>query len=57
MILTHVAIRAMSARSTRSNIVKVSSVCGSGPIVGLASYSGANGFLNNVARRLIARLR
>jgi short-subunit dehydrogenase len=50
MVLTHAAIRAMSARASRGHIVNVSSVCGSGPIAGLASYSAAKGFLNNLSQ-------
>jgi uncharacterized protein len=50
MVLTHAAIGAMSARPTQGNIVNVSSVCGSGPVAGLASYSGAKGFLNNLSQ-------
>ena len=54
MVLTHAAIRAMTARSTRGNIVNVSSVCGSGPAAGLASYSAAKGFLNNLSQSAAA---
>ena len=54
MVLTHAAIRAMSARTTPGNIVNVSSVCGSGPIAGLASYSAAKGFLNNLSQSAAA---
>jgi short-subunit dehydrogenase len=50
MVLTHFAIQAMSARGGRGSIINVSSVCGSGPIAGLASYSGAKGFLNNLSQ-------
>jgi short-subunit dehydrogenase len=34
----------------RGNIINVSSVCGSGPITGLASYSASKGFLNNLSQ-------
>ena len=56
MVLTHVAIRAMSARPRRGNVVNVSSVCGSGPIAGLASYSAAKGFVNNLSQAAAADL-
>ena len=56
MVLTHAAIRAMSARSLRGNVVNVSSVCGSGPIAGLASYSAAKGFVNNLSQAAAADL-
>ncbi|MEO8696009.1 MAG: SDR family NAD(P)-dependent oxidoreductase [Acidimicrobiales bacterium] len=57
MVLTHAAIRAMSARSTRGNIINVSSVCGSGPITGLASYSASKGFLNHLSQAADADIR
>jgi short-subunit dehydrogenase len=56
MVLTHAAIRALSERSSRGNIVNVSSVCGSGPIRGLASYSAAKGFVNNLSQAAAADL-
>ncbi len=56
MVLTHAAIRAMSARATRGNIINVSSVCGSGPITGLASYSASKGFLNNLSQAASAEI-
>jgi uncharacterized protein len=56
MVLTHAAIRAMSARQQRGNVVNVSSVCGSGPIAGLASYSAAKGFVNNLSQAAAADL-
>ena len=40
----------MSARGRRGSIINVSSVCGSGPIAGLASYSAAKGFVNNLSQ-------
>ena len=56
MVLTHSAIRAMSARGRRGSIINVSSVCGSGPIAGLASYSAAKGFVNNLSQAAAADL-
>jgi hypothetical protein len=56
MVLTYSAIRAMAARGGRGSIINVSSVCGSGPIAGLASYSAAKGFVNNLSQAAAADL-
>jgi short-subunit dehydrogenase len=56
MVLTHTAIRAMVARSSHGSVINVSSVCGSGPITGLASYSAAKGFVNNLSQAAAADL-
>jgi short-subunit dehydrogenase len=56
MVLTHAAMTAMSTRSIRGSILNVSSVCGSGPVAGLASYSAAKGFVNHLSQAAAADL-
>lgn len=56
MVLTHAAIESMVRAQRRGNVINVSSVCGSGPITGLASYSAAKGFVNNLSQAAAADL-
>jgi short-subunit dehydrogenase len=56
MVLTHAALRAMTSRKQRGNVINVSSVCGAGPIAGLASYSATKGFVNHLSQAAAADL-
>ena len=49
MTLMHAALQAMVERG-RGNVINISSVCGSGPVGSLGSYSASKGFLNNLSQ-------